>query len=131
MLFFDIRITHPKADLQCTKEVQMQLLVNEREKKRKYAQRISSVNRDVFTPLVIATNGMVGRDCDIFLKFLAGKIVEKNIDLTHSAVINRLRCKFAFCLIRWCMTCLRDARTSYRRTANKNNFITECRLASS
>ena len=92
---FDIRITHPKADLQCAKEVEMQLLANEREKKRKYAERISSVDRGVFTPLVYATNGMVGRECDLFLKFLAGKIVQKYIHLTYSAVINRLHCKLA------------------------------------
>ena len=50
--FFDTRVTYPKANLLSRSEALLQLECHEREKKRQYAQRIATVDRGVFTPLV-------------------------------------------------------------------------------
>ena len=128
--FFDVRVTHPKANLLSRTMVNDQLQAHEREKKRQYCERINQVDRGVFTPLVFSTTGITGRECARCLKMLVTTIVEKNIDLQYSRVMNHLRCKLAFCLLRWSITCLRGCRASYRRHRGPD-FISECRLASS
>ena len=125
--FFDIRVTHPKDGLLSGSDVLRQLESNEREKKRQYAQRINTIDRGTFTPLVFSTGGMAGRECTTFLKSLVSLIVGRNIDLRYSQVMNRLRCKLSFCLVRWSITCLRGCRASYRRSSN-HAFVSECRM---
>ena len=73
--FFDIRVTHPKACLLSCPEVLGQLESNEREKKIQYAERINTVDRGVFTPLVSSTAGMTGHECGRYLKSLVSLIV--------------------------------------------------------
>ena len=79
--FFDIRVTHPKAELLTLSEIQAQLVRNEQEKKRQYCQRVVNIDRGVFTPLVFSTSGVIGRECDVFLKTLASEICSKHKDL--------------------------------------------------
>ena len=126
--FFDVRVTYPKAVLLSRREALSQLSDHEREKKRQYAERINVVDRGAFTPLVFSTTGMAGRECSMFLKSLVSMIVEKNVDLKYSVVMNRLRCKLSFCLLRWCITCLRGCRSSYRKHRNRT-FISECLMS--
>ena len=128
--FFDVRITHPKASLLSRREVLRQLKGNEREKKRQYAQRVNTVDHGSFTPLVFATNGMVAPECSFFLKSLVNVIVERNADLTYATVMNRLRCKLSFCLLRWSITSLRGCRASYHRS-RPQRFLQECRQLAS
>ena len=52
----------------------------EEEKKLKYQQRVLDVEMESFTPLVFGTNGVMGADCNCFLKRLAEKLSEKNED---------------------------------------------------
>ena len=82
--FFDIRITHPKANLSTLVDVKKQLTAHEWEKKRSYAERINVIDRGVFTPLVFTTNGMIGRERSTCLKSLVASIVGKNVDLSYS-----------------------------------------------
>ena len=131
--FFDFRVTHSKAGLLSCSEVLRQLELNEREKKRQYAERINTVDRGVFTPLVFSTTGMTGHECGRFLKSLVSLIVSKNIDLRYSEVLNRLRCKLGFCILRWNIiikSCLRGCRASHRHI-NHCAFVTECRFTAS
>ena len=78
--FFDIRVTHPKANSLSVSQVSNHLSSYEREKKRQYAERVNNMDRGTFTPLVFSTNGMVGRECSHSLKNLVALIVDKNID---------------------------------------------------
>ena len=66
--FFDIRVTHPKAQLLTATDISAQLVNNEREKKRQYNQRIINIDRGVFTPLIFSTTGMIGGECQLFLR---------------------------------------------------------------
>ena len=126
--FFDIRVTHPKANLLSSSEVFRQLSNNEREKKRQYAQRINTVDRGVFTPLVFTTDGISGQECTRFMKMLVAIILAKNVDLNYSVVMSRLRTKISFSLLRWSITCLRGCRSSYRRR-HSPSFVSECHLS--
>ena len=125
--FFDIRVTHPKADLLSVTKAKEHLAANEREKKRQYGERVNTIERGSFTPLVFSTSGMVGRECGRFLKDLVAAIVDRNSDLQYAHVMNILRCKLAFCLLRWNVTCMRGCRASYKKH-RASNFTTQCRL---
>ncbi len=125
--FFDVRVTHPKATCLSRSQVLSQLEQHEREKKRQYSERINNIDRGVFTPLVFSTAGLAGRECSRGLKMLVNAIVDKNIDLSYSAVMGHLRCKLSFCLLKWNITCLRGCRASYRRNKG-HGFLSECRL---
>ena len=124
--FFDVRVTHPKASLLSRSEVRSQLLSHERAKKRHYASRIIQVDRGAFTPLVFAANGQCAPESGVFLKALVAGIVDKNVDLSYSLVMNHLRCRISFCLLRWAVTCLRGSRSSYRRH-HGGGLAAECR----
>ena len=60
--FFDIRVTHPKAELLTLSEIQAQLVRNdhEQEKKRQYCQRVVNIERGVFTPLFSPPQELLG-----------------------------------------------------------------------
>lgn len=124
--FFDVRVTHPKASMLACSEVQQQLLNNEREKKRQYGTRVAQIDRGSFTPLVFATNGQCAPECSTFLKSLVGELVNKNQDLCYSRVMQHLRCKLSFCLLRWAITCMRGCRGSYTKRRGLG-FAAGCR----
>lgn len=126
--FFDIRVTHLKANMLTVSEATKHLVANEREKKRQYGQRVNIIERGAFTPLVFSTSGMAAPECSRFLKDLVAAIVRKNKDLDYSHVMHTLRCKLAFCLLRWNVTCMRGCRASYNRSRNAA-FVTECRMS--
>ena len=123
--FFDIRVTHPKAELLTLSEIQAQLVRNEQEKKRQYCQRVVNIDQGVFTPLVFSTSGVIGRECDVFLKTLASEICSKHKDLRYPAVMGAIRAKLEFVILRWNITCLRGSRRSY---THKRSFLQECRM---
>ena len=125
--FFDVRVTNPKAHLHSASEVQHHLLSHEQQKKRQYGLRVTTIDRGSFTPLVFATNGMVGKECERFLKTLVGRVVEKNGDLRYSVVMNHLRTKLTMSILRWNITCFRGCRSSYTRKKS-SLFVTQCRL---
>ena len=125
--FFDVRMTHPKADVLTEQEVERRLENNERKKKRQYAAEVNNVDSGTFTPLVFSTTGMVGAECRLFWKCLVGLILERNLDLRYSLVMSHLRGRLALCLLRWNITYLRGCRASYRRHLS-HSFVTECRL---
>ena len=128
--FFDIRVMHTRASLLSRSKVTSRLERNKGEKRRQYGERNNTVDRGSFTPLVFAANGMAGKECTIFLKSLVSLILEKNIDLSYSVVMSHLRCPLSFCLLRWCITCLRGRRASYC-TKRSANFVHGCRELSS
>ena len=66
------------SDLLWSKETSTFFKKQEKEKKRKYQQRVLDVEMGSFTPLVLGTNGGMGADCNRFLKRLAEKLSEKN-----------------------------------------------------
>ena len=92
-----------------------------------YNQRIINIVRGVFTPLIFSTTGMIGGECQLFLKTLANMIAQRNKDIPYSIIINTIHCKLSFCRLRWNITCLRCSRSSHQEH-KKVNFLAECRL---
>ena len=124
--FFDVRVTRPRSSLLSRPEIFGHLRSQEHQKKRAYCQRVNNVERAAFTPLVFSTFGMAGPETQVFLKSLAAMVCEKNVDLHYSIVINQLRTRIAFSLLRWSVTCFRGCRASYvRRRAG--SLVAKCR----
>lgn len=126
--FFDVTVTHPKANLQSRPEVLQQLKKAEDRKKGVYSQRIATIDRGSFTPLAFSTNGICGKECTAFMKALAASLCRKKSDLQYSKVIFLLRCKVRFSLLRWSITCIRGCRASYGRHRGRASFANQCRL---
>ena len=71
----------------------------EREKQRKYEQRISEVEMGSFTPLVFSTFGGMGHASTVFYKRLAFLVSLKR-GVPYSSVMSWLRCRISFSLLR-------------------------------
>ena len=53
---------------------------NENEKKRSYGNRVLQIENGPFTPLVFASNGVIGKECLRFYKSLVEMIADPNFD---------------------------------------------------
>ena len=96
----------------------------EDEKKRKYLQRILNVEMGSFTPLVLGTNGGMGKECQRFLKELAVKIATKN-DEPYATTMKWLRTLIYFEIVKLVHLSIRGLRSPFRRD---NDFIDDCSL---
>ena len=124
--FYDVRVTHPISSLLSRPDIFGHLPSPEHRKKRAYCQRVNNVEQAAFKPLVFSTFGMAGPEIQVFLKSLAAMVCEKNIDPNYSIVINQLRARIAFSLLRWSVTCFRGCRASYVRK-RAGSLVAECR----
>ena len=66
----------------------------EKEKRRKYEQRIRDVEMGCFTPLVFSTFGGMSTICNIFFKRLASLLADKKDVLQCCDVLAPLSCQF-------------------------------------
>ena len=82
----------------------------EEEKKRKYDQRVREIEHGSFAPLVFSTGGGLA-PIQVY-NCLALMLSEKS-DRQYSSVINYIRCKLFFSLIRSTIGCLRGSRSIY------------------
>ena len=80
-------------------------------KRLEYEERIVTVERGSFCPLVFSTSGAVGPLCDRFLKRLAGKMSDLD-KANYSEVMAYLRCRISFALLRSAVMCIRGSRSS-------------------
>ena len=79
-------VTHVNSKCNQGKETSTIFKEQEEEKKRKYQQRVLDVEMGSFTPLVFGTNGGMGADFNCFLKRLAEKLSEKNVEHYHITI---------------------------------------------
>ena len=78
--------------------------------KRNYNQRILTVDQGSFTPLVFSCLGGMGREAGVFYKRLAENIAAKR-NIPTSTMINWIRTRENYRLIRSCLLCLRGSRS--------------------
>ena len=71
MAFFDVWFFYPNAPSNHSTDAYRR---HEQAKKREYGQRVREVERGVFTPLVLSTNGGMGKEATTFYKRLADMI---------------------------------------------------------
>jgi hypothetical protein len=111
--FFDIKVMYLNAPTHRYTPIMKALSEAEKVKRRENDQRIREVEKGSFTPLVFATNGIMGPQTQVAIKKLASTLADKTKD-KHHVVLGLLRCQLAFCLLRSAITCLRGTRTRRR-----------------
>ena len=84
---------------------------NERDKTRKYGERIINVEQGTFTPLVFTSAGGMARQSQIFYRRMAELMAEKRGE-KKGFFMAWLRCKLSFSLVRSALLCLRGTRSS-------------------
>ena len=77
----------------------------EKEKKRKYKQRVREVGLVSFTPLVFSTSGGMAKSTTVVYKRLASLLSQKR-DQPYSLVMGWLRCHLSFFLLRSAIACI-------------------------
>ena len=107
--FFDVRLTNINSASQRHMPFKQVLDKHEAEKKRAYNDRVMNVEHGTFTPLVFSLNGVMSTECERYHKNLACKIADKSGE-KYSAVMNTMRTKLSFLILRACLTCVRGSR---------------------
>ena len=108
--FFDVKVFNPTASSYRATPVASLYRIFEKEKLRKYEQRIREVEMGSFTPLVFSTFGGISGCTSIFYKRLAYLLSLKR-EVPYSSVMSWLRCRISFSLLRSTIACLRGARS--------------------
>ena len=107
--FFDVRVFNPFAPTHLQSSIAKCFDSNEREKKRRYNQRVIQIEHGTFSPLIFTPYGGVSRETEHFIKTLSAKLSEKR-DVPYSTVINWMRSKISFALLRSAILCVRGTR---------------------
>ena len=109
--FFDIRIFNPLALCYSRLSMDAAHAKNERDKIKKYSERIINVEQGTFTPLVFTSAGGMARYSQIFYKRMAELMAEKRAE-KKGFLMAWLRCKLSFSLVKSALLCLRGTRSS-------------------
>ena len=109
-VFCDVRVFNPLTKCHRNKPITKVHEINEKEKKVKYAARITQVEHGSFTPLVFSCFGGMSRECSFFYTKLAEKLAEKR-RLNTSEAISYVRTKINFSLINSLVLCIRGSRS--------------------
>ena len=94
-------------------------------KRSAYNDRVMNIEHGTFTPLVFSLNGVMSPECERFHKQLASKIAERSHQM-YSAVMNGIRTKLSFLILRACLTCVRGSRphnAALRHTEAPDDFM--------
>ena len=125
--FFDVRVTHPNCPSNVHKPLKQIYHEHETEKKRKYEERVLQSEKGSFVPLVFTTAGGMAPACTQLNKKLAKKISEKRRE-SYASVINHIRTRLRFALLRTVLIALRGERgkPKLRDTEYYENFNDVC-----
>ena len=116
--FYDVRVFYPNTPSNRSTDAYKR---HEQAKKREYGQRVREVERGVFTPLVLSSNGGMGKEATTFYKRLADMIAQKR-NHHYSMVMGWLRCRLSFAVLRCSVMCIRGSRSSFPRPVNSSNI---------
>ena len=113
--FVDVRIMHPNSPSYRDKKPEQVYIQHEREKKRMYNQRVLQIEKGSFTPLIFSTTGGMGAECNKFHKRVAELISLKRNE-SYSHVMNFIRTKIRFSLLKTILVAVRGVRGKSRKT---------------
>ena len=119
--FFDIRVTNADCESQKTKPIKSILRKHEMEKKRQYNTRIMEVEQVSFTPLVFTVKGVMGHECNTYIKALAEKLANKKGE-SYNEVVRYIRVKISFLVLKASLVCLRGSRTVNYQMDDADDF---------
>ena len=108
--FLDIRVFNPMAKRYVHKNLNKAFETNEKEKKRKYCERVMDVEHGSFTPIVMSALGGMGRESTKFFARLSEMISEKRHQ-PYSLVSAWIRRKLSFAIINSVCVCIRGSRS--------------------
>ena len=112
--FLDVRVMHPNSPSYAGKTPQQLYLQHEREKKRMYNDRILQVEKGSFSPLIFSTTGGMGPEATKYHKRVAELIAAKKGE-AYADVINHIRTKIRFSLLKSTLIAIRGARGRRKR----------------
>ena len=112
--FIDVRIIHLNCDSYINKDKSKVYEHHENLKKNAYNERVLNVEKGTFTPVVMSTTGGVAVEADKFHKRLATLIAEKRHE-NYADVLNYIRTRLRFCLLKSTLTALRGIRGRQRK----------------
>ena len=110
--FLDVRVFNPFSHTYNNSSIKACHRRNEKDKRRQYGERICNVEHASFTPLVFTTAGGMGPSASTFYKHLSSRLSIR-YSKSYSTVLNWIRCRISFSLLRSSIMCLRGARSSY------------------
>ena len=114
---FDVRVFHPNAMSAQATALSSQYAKHERLKRREYEERVREVEGASFVPMIFSTAGGMGPAATITFKRLANLLSEK-LDVSYSGMINFIRCRLSFALLRSAITAMRGSRRPIRRVCD-------------
>ena len=113
----DVRITDTDAPSHRNKGPTKVLEQQEREKKRKYLQPCLDQRRH-FTPFVVSTDGLIGKEASALLKNLAARISTKHGE-HYSHVCGAIKARMSIAIVRATHLCLRGSRIPTSQMSNR------------
>lgn len=108
----DVKVVNPLSETYRSCSLDAVYKRAEEEKKRKYDQRVRDIEHGSFSPLVFSTGGGLAPISTQVFHRLAQMLSEKS-NKPYSSVINYIRCKLSFSLIRSTIRCLRGTRSTF------------------
>ena len=115
-LCFDVKVFNPNASSYRGSQVSSLYRKFEKDKRRKYEQRIREIEMASLTSLVFSTSGGMSGCTNVFFKRLAYLFSLKKLD--YGNAMAWLRCRLSFSLLRSAIACLRGARSHRGCPAN-------------
>ena len=107
--YFDVRITHPHAPSYINRPIKSVLEAAEKEKMRKYNDRVIQIEKSSFVPLIFSTNGTMGNQCEKLNKQLAKELAEKT-GQEYRDVIAHIRTRIRVALLKSILVAIRGYR---------------------
>jgi hypothetical protein len=113
----DVRVTDTDAKSYRSKDPHKVLAQQEKEKKRKYLQPCLA-QRKHFTPFVVSTDGLLGREATELLKRLSLRLADK-WQRPYSVVRGFVNARISIAICRATHLCLRGSRVSLSKTSRR------------
>ncbi len=113
----DVRVTDTDARSNLSKDPHKVLEAHEREKKKKYLAACRQQRRD-FTPFVVSTDGLLGKEAKTLLRKLSALIAAK-WDKPYSQVCGYVNARMSIAIVRATHLCLRGSRIPTGRMSRR------------
>jgi hypothetical protein len=104
----DVRVTDTDAKSNISKDPAKVLEAHEKEKKRKYLKSCLEQRRH-FTPFVVSTDGLIGKEAKTLLKKLSSLLADK-WEKPYSVVCGYVNAQMSIAIVRATHLCLRGSR---------------------
>jgi hypothetical protein len=113
----DVRVTDTDCKSQRSSDPMKVLETHEKEKKKKYLKPCLEQRRH-FTPFVVSTDGLIGREATTLLKKLSALIAEKS-GKPYSEVCGYVNARVSIAIVRATHLCLRGSRVPTSQMSNR------------